>query len=134
METENTGTIIDLERSAPRKAACLRRKIIAVVVLFGLVVAAAVLIYGTRSSSDEFEMDEMLFSPNFTGIVTDRWRVPYTARGTSSDIRVDTYHLWIYGRYVYGDEQIVIDRNFRVTEEMYNQYRLGGAFTGTPPD
>ena len=132
METGNTCTIIDLEHPAPRKVACLRRKIIAVVVLFGLVVAAA-LIYGARSYPEEFEVDEMLLSPNFTGIVTARWHVPYTARSMSCDLRVTTYHLRIYGRYVYGDERIIIDQNFRVPVEMYHQHQVGSAFSSTPP-
>ena len=132
METTNTRTVIDLDRPIPRKVTCLRRKIIAIVVLFGLAVAA-LFIYSTNAYSEEFEVDEMLLSPNFTGIVTARWHVPYTARSVSCDLGVTTYHLRIYGRYVYGDERIIIDQNFRVPVEMYHQHQVGSAFSSTPP-
>ena len=133
METENTCTISDLERPAPRKITCLRRKIIAVLVLFGFVVAAA-LIYGSNAYSEEFEMDEILLSPNFTGIVTSRWYVPYTAGRSGSRYQgITTYHLRIYGRYVDGDERITIDQNFRVPAEIYHRHQVGDTFSSIPP-
>ena len=80
------------------------------------------------------DMNNMLNSPNFTGVVTSRrYLIEHFRIAIPRGYTRTTYRLRILGEYIDGDERIPIDQYFIVSEEMFHRFQIGDVFTNRPP-
>ena len=120
-----------LRLEARRVAKAILTNVICVV---SSVLIIALVVNGIRNHDRREAMNNMLHSPNFTGVVVSRnYLTEYFRIAIPQGYSRTTYRLRILGVYVDGDERIPIDQYFIVPEEMFHRFHVGDVFNNIPP-